>query len=140
MGLHEALDDGEAQPGAAAPPVRLLVGIEDARQIARGNAGARVLDRDLEPVSDVRQPHRERAALGRELDGIAHEIDHDAKEPVLVPLHVEVDPARRPPDDQPALLRLQPQLVERPVHDLLHVHPTPLQRIEMAQAWATQKR
>src|SRR5258705_13582262 len=46
--LDQALDDGEAEPRAATPTVSLLIGIEDARELARGNSDARVPDEELD--------------------------------------------------------------------------------------------
>ena len=83
--VHQALADGQAQPGAAEPAGDVAVGLgeggEEAGQDLRGHADPRVADREAQAQAlgtDLPglDPDLDRAMVG-ELDGVADEVEED---------------------------------------------------------------
>src|SRR5262245_20759251 len=128
VSLDQPFHDGEAEPGAAAAVVRLLVRIEDASDFTRGNADARIADRELDLRASIGEPDLNRRAFRGELHGIAQEVHHHAQETVLIALDAEVRAIRGAAHREALLLDLRSQLLDAVHRHLFHVDQTPFER------------
>ena len=128
MSLHDAPHDGEPEPGPATSGVRLAVGVEDVWEVALGDAGPGVLDRQLQLGAGVDEAHHDAAAPRREADGVGDEVDDHLHEPVLVTHAGEAVPHPLAVEPDTGLLRLRAHLVQRAGDDAVEVQPRAVQR------------
>src|SRR5688572_8095604 len=81
---------GESQPEAGALALADVVVadlaklLEDRRLVLRGDADARVADRDLDPALRAVRANADAAAFGRELHGVGEEVQQDLLDLPLV--------------------------------------------------------
>ncbi len=129
MGLHDAADDRQAQPGAAlavrargACRTAAPAGVEDPRQILRRDAAAAVLDREHHPARLVPGADRDRAVGRCRTDRVDQQIAQYAGDLLGVHPHRQrYHPAVHQP--HPAHPRQRPGSRERVVHQVVHRHP-----------------
>src|SRR5512143_3097604 len=85
VGLDDALDDGEPQPGAQALRLPgLPEALEEVRQILGGNSAARVAHPEQHVAFSDGRPDDETAARAGELEGVADQVLEDLQEPVAI--------------------------------------------------------
>ena len=87
MGLHQRLDDGEPEPGSALSSVRLTETFEYDRQKSGRDADPGVFDLNLDFVVSMAQPDGHGAARGSKAQRVAHEVDDDLDDAILVSEH-----------------------------------------------------
>src|SRR5688500_2684524 len=110
MRLHDAADDGEAKPGAAAIAVRLPPRLEDVRKRGRRDADARILHLHRPLLARIDQTDGNAAAAWREAHGVGDQVDHDLQQTIPVADTVEAPADPLALERQARLLGLRPEL------------------------------
>src|SRR5438034_1590640 len=125
VGFDQALDDGQAEPGAVAALVRLLVGLEDTVEIRGRNSRPAVPHRQLDIRGRIGDRDLHRPALRSELDRIADQVEEQLGPRLLISRDHDAASRRRLLQAQTLLLCLGTEQIQGPGDDLVELDGLP---------------